>query len=319
MGLCQAGEPQSMRPSLARSWLLCISLLGLAGCVEDTPIGMLSASTSQGEDSATTGSNTDAAATDTVATDATATSTVTTGSLTTGASTTDTTATDTNATDTSTTGADIFGSCDDADPDLDAAYQVSFGPWDDPQLAELDEELHNVTISDTCTISSVAVELGDVITSLSCTQGEVDVTIVAPRSGEVAWSTGDSVTFDFRDAAEDISVSTRIEKYVAVRRDDRPLFVGVSADDDPFGELLDPVSVSYDGELCGGDVVAEDAGMLVFDAPEGGQTSIYDRHRGSVVLEADLILDIDVAEAHRGPCCHLIDTFDYLARAAVKP
>jgi len=316
-----------MRTSWVYLCLLPSGIFALTGCIEDTPIGMITASTSQGAASDTTGGDTvptEASMTGISATGSLTTGSQTTGPLTAGSSATDTSATDPSttdpsATDPSTTGTGAFGSCDDADPELDAAYLVSFGLWEDPQILELDDELHDVTISDICTISSVTVDLGDVITGLECTQGDVDIRVVAPRSGDVAWSPGESVSFDFRDAVEDISVSIKVEKYVAVRRDERPLFVGVSADDDHFGELFDPVSVTYDGALCGGDVVAEDAGVLTFEAPGGGETSIYDRNRGSVDVDGDLILDIDVGEAHRGPCCHVSDTFDYLARAALRP
>jgi hypothetical protein len=77
--------------------------------------------------------------------------------------------------------------------------------------------------------------------------------------------------------------------------------------------------VTYDGEACGGDFMDEAPGNLRFEAPDAGATTIYSGHHGSLGLGAGAALDIDVARAHPGPCCHVGDSFHYVARAVVLP
>ncbi|MCA9661626.1 MAG: hypothetical protein KC486_25020 [Myxococcales bacterium] len=274
------------------------ALLSLSGCVESAPIGEYTESSSSGGDSdSATDTDTEGGSDSDTTTD------------TEGGSDSDTT------TDTDTGGS----FCEASDPTVDGGFALTFGAWTGSEPDELAQPLHNVSFTESCTVASVNVDGDDLLTGLDCAAGSLELRVAAPRSGAPGWGVGEAVELSVTDEFTDQSVFTDVQRYVTMRRDGAPLIVAVDAFDNLYASLIAPIAVTYDGEACGGGFMVEAPGNLRFEAPGEGVTTIYSGHHGTLQLGGGEALDIDVARAHPGPCCHVGDSFHYVARAVVLP
>lgn len=235
---------------------------------------------------------------------------------------TDTDPGDTDSSDTEgedTDGDGILAECDAPDPAVDSSYSLVGENWDDLATAGLPFAWYDV--EESCRVVSVEAVDSQWVTELDC-GGEparfATLSIAAPANGTPSWSADETLILDAFANADEFGGAERIQ----LRRGEDVLVhilrgSGLDANEEGLVESLG-ATPSYDE--CDApaldDYDASVIGKLGLRFEHGDtSTVIISGHRGSVPVEGGT-LEVDVAEATSGNCCHSSLWIDVLMRVA---
>lgn len=205
--------------------------------------------------------------------------------------------------------------CDAEDPSVSSAFEVVLTGW--PGMTT-DEH----AIDQRCTVDSVAIEAGMVVSELGCSvDGELlpaTVRVAVSPTGSVTWKAGDEVTLESQRFIEDEFGAT-IRLLRLADADTTLRVVGVEAGDPQAAWFL-PFTAEA-AFPCG----VEDPNLgeaLVFQLDIGlgdAEVSVLHAHRGVLPIDADQVFAIDVGEASTNHCCHFTRKEEVLIRRVALP
>lgn len=218
-----------------------------------------------------------------------------------------------------TDGPAALAECSAPDPEIDASYSLVGENWEDLDTASTINAWY--AVEESCIVLSAEVDGGQWVTELDCGGEPVRtamLSIASPANGTISWSAGEMLTLAASGNVDGFGGTERIQ---LLRGDDVLVHVlrGSSLEGGAEG-LIESLGATSSTEECGApaldDFDASDIGNLALHFERGdASTAIVSGHRGSIAIDAGT-LEIDVAEATSGWCCHGTLVIDVLMRVA---
>lgn len=215
--------------------------------------------------------------------------------------------------------AEIVEACMMPDAAVDASFSLVSETWED--IAGAGSFYAWYSVEEACEVLSVDVADGSWATALDCGEDRLaTLTIAAPAKGRPAWETGETLTLD---ADGNLDETVGSESIQLLREDEVLVHILRGGTESGPVDLVRRLGAEPSHEECDAPPLEDGSsidgeGRLALHFEQGdGETVIVSGHRGSITLEGGTSLEIDVAEATSGNCCHSAVALEVLMRQAV--